>query len=452
MSDGFNVSGLPSPLLEALKGKGLRASVVNDARGSDGGHRGGAPKPGRDLPVAWRLDSGEQNILFRQAEPGLLERFFEARPADFFDILSVVDEGGVELLLLTPSREGFVWLAGAARSGEGAWEGMLAERPRPESIDTSYTDVNTGEQKRYLDELFASFDAWLPEGFPLRRASPLPREPLAVRVDPAELWFLRFPVPVYASTPDYPLRQYQSVEYIVTTKTFAQYRRETEEIKAELRDVRALLAKTVIIINTYEHVTAVERAVRGTELLLEVLSLFRDVRIGRERFNLRWYLNPGRATLNSILSDESVAYLFANFESGTGRWEVGTGRRRSWDGGAEPEGGAGPDQFFELEGRAYDLSHVRLMRVYHCNSAYMHKLAYYDHRNPADEHSIVRRLLTAGACRVEGGLTLENYFDFLRSVIRLLLTPQLRHIMELQWWQRGGDVGELVSRLEEFNR
>jgi hypothetical protein len=400
--------------------------------------------------VAWRIVSGAQNILLRQTESGLLERFVESQPADFFDMLSVMDDPGVEPLLVIPSRQGFVWLAGMARIAEGEWEGMVSECPRLENIDTTYAiRMDPDEQRKYLEDIFASFSSWLPDGFPLRQISLANSSVLAARVALGERWFLRIPLPVYACSLDYPVRQYRSVEYIVTAKNFAQYLRERQETTAGLRDVPTVLRKATVIINTYAQMK-VERAARGTELLLEALSLFRDVSIDGEKLTLRWYLNPTGETISSILEDNSVAYVYADFESGRGKWEIGKGPRRSWDTKNESLEVSEQDEFFEFPGRTYDLSHIKLMRVYHCNAAYRHGDAREDGRNPADERSIIHQLLVAGAGRVEGGLTRESYFDFLRSVIELLLSPQMRFIMKMKCWGEGRDFSELVTRLEEF--
>jgi hypothetical protein len=434
MSNAFDVSVSPNLLLDTLKRSGLNAAVV---------------EAGNSVP-ALSIEWGRQTILFKQAGPGRLERFVESRPADFFDLLSAMDDGGIEPLLMSPSGEDSVWLASAMRSEEGKWEAMIAECPRLKNINTKYgMRMEQDEQDGYLRDLFSSFTSWLPEGFPLRNVSPS-NSILVIRVIPGELWFLRLPISIYACSSGYSLRQYRSVEYIVTGKSFSQYLHERSEIDTALRDAGTLLRNVVIIINTYELQEQVERAARGTELLLESLPLFRDIALDGEKLTLRWYLNPNDETISSILNDKSVEFLFADFESGDGKWEIGRGPTQSWEGKGESTELSKQKVFFQFEGRGFDLSHVRLMRVYHCNAAYRPAEALVDHRNPADERSIVHQLLAAKARRVEGGITRESYFDFLRSIISLLLSPQLLFIMEMQCWQHGKNFNELVRRLKEF--
>jgi hypothetical protein len=434
MSYAFDDSRALFPLLDALKRSGVDVGVV------DGGN---------SLP-ALNIKSGPHSILFRQAGPGLLERFGESGTADFCDLLSAVDGGNVEPLLVTGSRAGFVWVACAVRTEQDEWEGMLAECAGSKDIDTRYgLRMEQDEQQVYLRDLFSSFSSWLPERFPLRNVSHS-NAVLVIRVNPDELWFLRLPLSVYACSDGYSLRQYRSVEYIVTGKSFAQYLRERSEINTALSDTRTLLRNVVIIINTYDLQQQVERAARGTEVLVEALQLFRNVTINREKLSLRWYLNPSHETISAILNDKTVAFLFADFESGDGRWEIGKGPRQSWDGKAQSTEISEQQSFFDFDGRPFDLSHVQLMRVYHCNAAYRPADAIADQRNPADGRSIVHQILVAGARRVEGGFTRESYFDFLESVIGLLLSPQLLFILEMQCWTNGKDCNELVGRLKEF--
>ena len=434
MSQAFDVSDSLKSLLDTLRCHGFVVEVVDGAN---------------SLPALY-IKSGTQSILFKQAAFGLLDRLAESTAADFCDMLSAMDDEDIEPLLVTGSRYGFVWLVSAVRTQQGEWDGMLAECPRLENIDTRYgLRMSVDDQERYLRDLFSSFNSWLPEGCPLRNVSDTNGAVLVARVDPEEMWFLRLPISVYACSSGYPLRQYRSLEYIVSGKSLTQYLYERRDTRSGLRHAGTLLRNTVVIINTYPHLLKVDRAVRGTELLIEALSLFRDITIDEATLTLRWYLNPSHETIVSVLEDKSVTFFFANFESGNGKWEIGIGPRRSWD-GREPGEVSEKEEFFEFAGRSYDLSHIQLMRVYHCNAAFRPAEACRDGRNPADERSIVHQLLAAGARRVEGGLTRESYFDFLRSVIELLLSPQMKFIMEMKCWREGKDCNELVRHMREF--
>lgn len=433
MSQAFDVSDSLKSLLDTLKRHGFVVEVVDGVNSSPALH----------------INTGTQSIFFKQAEFGMLARFEESTTADFCDLLLAMNDEDIEPLLVTGSRDGFVWLVSAVRTQQGEWDGMLAECPRLQNIDTRYRlRMGLDEQEEYLRPLFSSFTSWLPDGFPLRNLSDTNGAVLVARVDPEELWFLKLPISVYACSSDYRLRQYRSVEYIVTGKSFTQYLSERRETAAGLRHAGTLLRNTVIVINTYPHHLKVDRTVRGTELLIEALSLFRDVTVDEDTLTLRWYLNPSHETIASILEDTSVSFFFADFESGRGKWEIGIGPRRSWDGRCEQAEASEKEEYFDFAARAYDLSHIQLMRVYHCNAAFTPAAA--DGRNPADEHSIVHQLLAAGARRVEGGLTRESYFDFLHSVIGLLRSPQMLFIMEMNCWREGKDCNELVRHMREF--
>jgi hypothetical protein len=310
------------------------------------------------------------------------------------------------------------------------------------------------DQRDDLERLFADFQAWLGDGF-LGGRSPNPgRKLLSIKVDSGALWFLRFPLSAFCHLGYGSLAAYRDVEWIVSAKSFLQSCHERVVMEKELLDLTSVIQHSVVILNEYqEHDTKLCKS--GTDLVVQLLSCLRDIELQTGTVSLRWYCNPTAAHVTDILVNPETYYFFADFEASSGQWEPGQGEYQSWDGGADQQPrtreGAPSPEFIALEGLDNRLRHIRLMRVFHCNSIFDLSKAPIDWREPADSHSIVRRILDCGVQRVEGGMTEESYCDYLCSLIYLFYRAEhFRFALQFKLLERGFDPNQMTARVNQF--
>ena len=310
-------------------------------------------------------------------------------------------------------------------------------------VSWTFTDANS-DQSSTLGEAHDALVAWLgQDALLLSDTEAVPVGILTVKVDMRSRWFIRFPLSVFNQLGTGALRRHRGVEWIVTQKTFVEHYLERDQIRRELGDLRSFMSNTVIILNTYHEYDSDVGCSVATETLVEILGLLRNIDLGdaNQRFTLRWHLNPSAAEVQSILRDPSTTYFFADFEASTGHWESGEGPCLAWN-RTEPEIAA--RESIAIDPDVDDLSHIRLMRVFHCNSIFD---PYID-RAPAHEDTIVSKLLRAGAWRVEGGMTKELYIDYLESLAVLMLKNKaFEFVLRCQALDAKIDLGKRAERL-----
>ena len=397
-------------------------------------------------------------ISLSSAQPNDWRRFLASHFEQLIDIVASIvlfQEDEEDLLLVGQSAPGSVWVLYLEQVLNGNWHGQLVERRRPEQIDITYSLTSTGQQREYADQLFKQFTSWLPENSLLVRNRPrLQPKPFTAKVHPSELWFLRFPLSLFCHLQYGAFAAFEGVEWIVTEKTFVRYRDEGKRIRQELSDVQKLLGNSVVVVNTYREHESNKLCREGTELIIKILSLLKEVQVGPIEVSLRWYLNPSIDEVEHLLLDPETAYFFADFEASSGQWEPGEGEHLSWYDHKPIHPAkifpAPVCRRFPSEDLNCSLSHIRLMRVFHCNSIFNPYAASADSREPADRHSIVRRLLERGAQRVEGGMTEESYLDFLCSLLNLFCRGQLFFILQWKCMERGVDFRQIIGSANGF--
>jgi len=235
--------------------------------------------------------------------------------------------------------------------------------------DTSwtFTDANA-DQPSSLREAHEAFVEWLgADALLLANAERARAGALVVKVDTRSSWFLRFPLSVFNQLGIGALKPYHDVEWIVTDKTFFKYGAERDQIRRELGDLGLFLSNAVIILNTYNEYQEDAGCRIATEAIVEILRLLHDIRLGDQRLTLRWHLNPSAAEVRSLLLDTNTTYFFADFEASSGRWESGEGKCLAWNRTAQ---GLAIREPIDVDPDNDDLSHIRLMRVFHCNSIF----------------------------------------------------------------------------------
>jgi hypothetical protein len=393
----------------------------------------------------------ETEIHFHAIEAAQLRRFIFSYPAEFLDLLilpTVFSEIQTELLSVLPGEAAKTWFIFGMQNEKYKWRIHVCERPRPENIDVQYTfGLGRNFQSTFLKRSYEELLNLLADDFPLFDKSCASNKTLAVRVSDTERWFIKYPLSVFSSYADYSFRQYKNVEYIITGKSFSKYHSEIEVINSELQNIELLLSRTVIIFNVYKHwkEDVIKNVRQSIDALVELLGLLKDISFGEKKTTLRWYINPPGETIISLLKNKNISYIFADFESGKGKWELGAFEPNSWDGSINSRPVNKPNTYFELKSLDFELTHIRLMRVFHCYSAFKPERQM---ENPGDETMIVRQLLNLGVTRVEGGITKESVYDFLESVKNLLLVPQIKMILQLMCLKNGKSLTDL---LQNFN-
>jgi hypothetical protein len=161
--------------------------------------------------------------------------------------------------------------------------------------------------------------------------------------------------------------------------------------------------------------------------------------------SMRWLKNPGRDQLTEALLNPETRVFIADFESGYGQWELGESPAPS------------EDPYFDLAPLQDRLSHIQLMRVFHCRSLFSPNAAATTGMRPADRSTIARQLLLTQAQFVEGATMLEDYSEFLAFLFQFLMCSTLSFILRgragsgrFAW----ADVARVCNRIfevQEFN-
>jgi hypothetical protein len=219
------------------------------------------------------------------------------------------------------------------------------------------------------------------------------------------------------------------------------------ETERELSNTSTFLAGAYIVLNTYKaHNASVQaRTVSaGFDLLVELLTCFKDIRIRDQQFNLKWTLNPSIDQLYSILTSKATRFFFADFEADGGIWTVGDGVHRCPTSCKHELASVSGRDCFDLARMRGTLEHIRLLRVFHCNSIYD---PYKHGSQPSDPGTIAASLLATQAFFVEGSVTAEPVIDFICTILTLLLgRADLRAILFAQSLKGECDISSLIAR------
>jgi hypothetical protein len=187
----------------------------------------------------------------------------------------------------------------------------------------------------------------------------------------------------------------------------------------------------------------------GFLLLVELLGQFQNIALPSGVVHLKWIMNPTASELRALLLSKSTRFVFADFEASGGVWAMGDGTRRCYTNSAAyvccdtPEAAS-----FDLDSVRGQLEHVRLMRIFHCNSLYD---PYIRWAEPVDDGTLASALLATGAIFVEGSVTAEPITDFVCTMLGMLLRrADLRAILTAKGLERGGDSSSLIAEANMF--
>ena len=347
------------------------------------------------------------------------------------DIATTAASESSGVLAWVGKRGANLWFLSIKCSDLGAWHGMAALR----RVQTSALEIVSSEpfaafarfptraNARHVFDFVTSSESGLriPAGFPTFQ--PLGIAPSAslvratIKIDRGNEWFLLMPIEIEGRV---------SADWITTGKTFIRASAERRQVERELSDLANVLKHTVVIINTYPHFD--EGCAEATRAVVEILKLLEhvDLQPNDGVGGLRWYLNPASSTVERILRDEATRYVVADFHVEDGRWHTGGG------------GTVSVESF--LPGA---LAHVRLLRVFHCNSVF----------DPARldslGDSIASNLLRAGAGRVEGSCLRESYVSFLEEVVRIACKGGMSQVFAAKCFEADRSPSSLLAWYEQ---
>lgn len=389
-----------------------------------------------------RLSCDNTSLLLLTIEP------IDAASSAFFDMFHLlVDvivskrfvEDSAELLLVHPASPAGTWLCSVLRGPDG-WHATAAIVTSPPSIDVAYAISSNASQG---EDLAASFEVFQRiAGRLLQRPTPLDSPvPLRVKVHHSERWFLRFPLGIYIRKRYPGFASHSSCQWIVTERSISSVGQTQRQIEGELADTVAFFSGARFILNTYRHHEQCGDAHQIAEafsLLVEVLEVLSDINYSGRTMKAHWFLNPPQKQLAEIFLNPESRFIFADFEAGGGVWSLGDGAPHD----ERPNHGGE----FDLEALRGRLSHIRLMRIFHCHSLFD---PYVFKSNPLDDHTLGAQILATGAFFVEGSLTEEPVVDFVCSVLSFLLGREdVKFVLRMKMIV---DLRDLRSLLRKIN-
>jgi hypothetical protein len=356
--------------------------------------------------------------LHMQASGRVISEYVEDLGGWLGDLIAskacVRDEADV--LLLRRSASGRRWLTLVTRERD-IWRGEAIELADISGVNVSYT-VSEGEEQ--TADLAANHRHFM--ALAGNTLFPLVEKPksvlLRVKVTRDELWFLRFPFGAYAKLKLQGFESYKACQTIVTTRSISEVASRQATAEREWTETRNFFDSTIFILNTYQAHEKAEGAAEtdnAFRLLVELLESLQDLPLPDGIAGLQWTMNPSSDQLQSILLSETTRFVVADFEAAGGVWSLGDREHRcAGECEHKPNGAT-----FDLTSLRGKLRHVRLMRVFHCNSLFD---AYRASSQPADDSTIAAALLATDAGFVEGSLTAEPVIDFVCEALTLLLS------------------------------
>ena len=156
-------------------------------------------------------------------------------------------------------------------------------------VDYSYHDISANlkeqakDQTQSLQTHWKRFRQWLPEEFGIfSRSTSSTDRSLTIKVEQDNLWFLRFPLSAFCHYRVEAFACYGESEWIVTEKGFVRTWHERALLRKEMRDPSALLANSLVVMNTYSKMQNDSRCEVGTRLLVEMFCSCRRNRDGTQ--------------------------------------------------------------------------------------------------------------------------------------------------------------------------
>jgi hypothetical protein len=332
-----------------------------------------------------------------------------------------------QVMLVQPASSGGVWVC-LIRGADDRWTATAVESSRP-LIDTSYALPNTGEQAQYIAVSYQAFKEFLKTDLFFLEITQTKAQLLRVKVEPRELWFLRFPLGVFAKLSLPGFAHYSGCQWITSDRSISEIAQIQQTTETEIADTTLFFSGARFILNTYRMHSELRDAKwldSALSLSLEIFRPLREVNVGGKALTLQWILNPDGALLSEILETPQTRFVFAAFDARSGVWQLGDGPHQCYIPCAHAEASSAP-AFFDLERLQNRLNHIRLFRVFHCNSIYD---PFRNTDDPASRRTLAHKLLATEAYFVEGSVTAEPAAYYFCDLFQLLLTrSDLRTIL-----------------------
>jgi len=377
-------------------------------------------------------------------------------------VATLVNNGEEDFLWVEPKDDKKIWILGVVwNENDKCWEGMLLARERMPTLFEDHLNYflegdHRDEDAKLLFSLLQDKESGLglPNTFPFFSGSLMKLEKqlkfrqLTIKIHPNEMWFLVFPFDHFCRFRYGRFGFYyeegvdKNIEWILKQKkSFIQNIYERLKMQNELSDARTFLKHSVIILNTYHHYNKEikEKVAEGMSLVQEILGYLENIEFdteeGSEVLSIKYYLNPSKCQIRQLLNDPDIGYLFAGFHVDSGGvWQLGQSSKDS----ALIE--------FPLDFlKKGDLQHIRLMRIFHCNSLLD------PYSDPKSEGSIVVSLLNAGALRVEGSITKADFLNYLCSLLFLFCSGSgVQLILMGKCFEKCVDFFDIMKRVNLF--
>lgn len=325
----------------------------------------------------------------------------------------------VAVLIVHPAATtGTAWLCLFRSLNPQEWNCAAVKIVRPATPNTTYALANTGEQPEAIRQSHRDLMAIAREVFSAVDHQGQ-RVLLRAKIAQGERWFIRYPLGLFAKLRLDGFADYFACQWIVTDRTITAVAEAHASLESDMADTRDLFRHTHIVVNTYSaHNASADRSAldESLALLAEVLEAFSNVRFSDCSRGLKWTRNPSVETLYGILRSGETRFFFADFEAASSTWEVGD----EWEAATRPEGEIehAANRRVDLSSLQGQLGHVRLMRVFHCNSLYDPYRPWVD---PVGAGTIAQLLTDTGAWFVDASVTAEPVVDFVATVLDFLM-------------------------------
>jgi hypothetical protein len=399
-------------------------------------------------PTDLVLRDADLQLTIRFEDSGALLSFMAGQLPMVADLIGFCERAAPgEVVLVAAVVDSCMWLT-CVYEEAGQWRGSaVCRRSFEEELDgrPSWTELGTFINSPNLRtaaclwELLSDSDRGLalPEDFPAL-VSALPslvggRRRMTVKLDSATQWIILLPLDLIARSDDSSMASIGEIEWIVTSKTLIRCGTERAEMVRDLSDLNTVIAHTVVILNDYRHYD--ENCHAATSLITELLRMLEhvDVQLNGRLWatGLRWLRNPSVSELRAVLQDPDTWYAFAGFHVVGNSWQLGG------------DGAPFPLDWLS-EG---DLSHIRMLRTYHCNSIF------HSDRPTFSGHSINARLLRAGAGRVEGSTLPETHLTYIAHLRDVLCSSAgMYQVLLAKCMEQGRDLRAILEGLDSAVR
>lgn len=286
---------------------------------------------------------------------------------------------------------------------------------------------------------------------------------LICRVNKENKWILAIPFQIFINRNFSGFEFFKYIYFSASNKKLSSSIIDIMECEKIFQSPELLFRHTVFILNTYKKFGNSRTGILcnfGTYLIIKLFFIFSKFATDEGDVSLKWFLNPSISTLEKIFEDSNSFIVYANFESDTGRWQIGEGAGTSFlhinkfNFIYEIEVKENNEKMF-FPSFEYVRTKIKLFRIFHCNSIYdMDKFS--EDLNfsymPCGEGTIVGQLLKQNLGIIEGSLSKDYYFDYIFSILHFFKQNQLLGFpCKIECQFKGIDYEEFMKEINLFS-